>query len=113
MARPRPPRPVPEFPEVEAWRRSLDPLVSATPIAKAGPAHVATLKTYDPPLSALDGRRFEGAGRRGKHLLFPTEDRELVLHVHLMSAGRLKHLREGEKRPKTPAFQLPFEDGGT
>jgi len=87
--------------------------VRAFPVAKAGPAHIATLKTYDPPLAALEGRRFASAERRAKNLLFPTEDGELVLHVHLMSAGRLRYLRHGEKQPKTPAFRLSFEDGGS
>jgi formamidopyrimidine-DNA glycosylase len=96
---------------MEAWRRGLDGPVSATPIAKAGPAHVATLKTYDPPLSSLDGRRLTGAERRGKRLLFPTEDGELVVVVHLMTAGRLRLLRPGEKGPKQPAFRLAFEGG--
>jgi formamidopyrimidine-DNA glycosylase len=102
---------VPELPEMEAWRRALDGPVHAFPIVKAGPAHVATLKTYEPPLSALEGRRFEGARRRAKRLLFPTEDGELVLLVHLMTAGRLRYLRFGEKGPKKPAFQLVFEGG--
>src|SRR5438876_6487795 len=102
---------MPELPEVEAWRRALDDPVSAFPIVKAGPAHVATLKTYDPPLSALEGRRLAGARRRAKRLLFPTDDGELVLLVHLMSAGRLRYLRFGEAGPKTPAFQLVFEGG--
>ncbi len=104
---------MPEFPEVEALRRALDDPVRAFPIERAGPAHVATLKTFDPPLEALQGRRLAGAERRGKNLLFPTEDEELVLHVHLMSAGRLRYLRGGEQMPKTPAFRLTFEDGGT
>jgi len=104
---------MPEFPEIEALRRELDEPVRAFPIAKAGPAHVATLKTYDPPLSALEGRRFAGAERRAKNILLPTDDGELVLHVHLMSAGRLRHLRHGEKQPKTPAFRLSFEDGSS
>ena len=104
---------MPEFPEVEALRRALDDPVRAFPVGKAGPAHIATLKTYDPPLSALEGRRFAGAERRAKNLLFPTEDGELVLHVHLMSAGRLRYLQPGEKQPKTSAFKLTFEDGGT
>ena len=43
---------------------------------------------------------------------FP-DDGELVLHVHLMSAGRLRYLRHGEKQPKTPAFRLSFEDGSS
>ena len=103
---------MPELPEMEAWRRQLDDPVSAFPIEQAGPAHIATLKTFDPPLSALEGRRLAGAERRAKRLLFPTEDGELVLLVHLMSAGRLRYLQAGEKGPKTPAFRLRFQGGG-
>src|SRR5829696_3546790 len=87
---------MPELPEMEAWRRQLDGPVSAFPIAKAGPAHIATLKTFDPPLVALEGKRFSGAKRRAKRLLFPTDDGELVLMVHLMSAGRLRYVRPEE-----------------
>jgi formamidopyrimidine-DNA glycosylase len=103
---------MPELPEVEAWVRELDPLVSASPVLQAGPAHIATLKTFDPPLRELEGRRFEGAGRRGKWLLFPTADNALQLRVHLMSAGRIRHLAPGAKGPKTPALRLRFENGG-
>src|SRR4051812_39880941 len=102
---------VPELPEMEAWRRQLNDPVSAFPIVKAGPAHIATLKTFDPPLSALEGRQLAGAERRAKRLLFPTADGELVVLVHLMTAGRLKYLQFGEKGPKSPAFQLMFEGG--
>jgi formamidopyrimidine-DNA glycosylase len=103
---------MPELPEVEAWVRELDPLVSASPIERAGPAHVATLKTVVPPLSTLEGRRLAGAERRAKNLLFPTEDGELVLRVHLMSAGRIRFLAPGAKGPKTPMFRLRFAGGG-
>jgi formamidopyrimidine-DNA glycosylase len=102
---------MPELPEMEAWRRALDDPVRAFPVEKAGPAHVATLKTFEPPIAALEGRRFEGAERRGKRLLFPTGDGELVLLVHLMTAGRIRYLRPGEKGPKVPAFRLRFQDG--
>jgi formamidopyrimidine-DNA glycosylase len=102
---------MPELPEVETWVRELDPLVSRSPIEKAGPAHIATLKTAVPPLSDLDGRRFKGARRRGKNLLFPIEDADLILRVHLMSAGRLRYLSTGEKKPKTPMFRLRFTGG--
>src|SRR3954451_24464666 len=103
---------MPELPEVEAWRRALNDPVSAFSVERAGPAHIATLKTFDPPLSALEGRRFAGAERRAKRLLFPTEDGELVLLVHLMSAGRIRYLLTGEKGPKTAAFRLSFQGGG-
>ena len=97
---------------MEAWVRELDPLVARAPIIKAGPAHIATLKTFDPPLAKLEGERFAGSQRRGKNLLFPIEDQNLVLRVHLMSAGRLRYLAPGAKGPKTPTFWLRFADGG-
>jgi formamidopyrimidine-DNA glycosylase len=103
---------LPELPEVEAWRRQLDPLVKRSPIEKAGPAHIATLKTFDPPLSTLDGEGFRGVERRAKRFLLPTDDGELVVMVHLMSAGRLKYVASGAKGAKTPAFRLRFVDGG-
>ena len=58
---------MPELPEMEAWRRQLDGPVSAFPIAKAGPAHIATLKTYDPPLapSTAAGSGAQSAARSG------------------------------------------------
>ena len=102
---------MPELPEMEALRRLLDEPVSAFPIQQAGPAHVATLKTFDPPLRVLEGQRLAGARRRGKRLFFPTEDGDLVLVVHLMSAGRMRWLKPGEAGPKKPAFRLAFEGG--
>ena len=96
---------------MEAWRRQLNDPVSAFPVAKAGPAHIATLKTFDPPVATLEGRRFNGAERRGKRLFFPTDDGELVLVIHLMTSGRLKYLKAGDKAPKVPAFALEFEGG--
>lgn len=103
---------MPELPEVEAWARELDPLVARAPVEVARPGHVATLKTFDPPPAALAGRAFAGARRRGKNFLFPTADGELVLRVHLMSAGRLRYFAPGKKAPARPMFQVRFADGG-
>jgi formamidopyrimidine-DNA glycosylase len=103
---------LPEIPEIEALKRVLDDPVRAFPIVRAGPAHVATLKTFDPPLRVLEGRRFSGVERRAKRLLFPTGDGELVVLLHLMTNGRLRYLLAGEQGPKAPAFQLEFAGGG-
>ncbi|HEY6960818.1 MAG TPA: DNA-formamidopyrimidine glycosylase family protein [Gaiellaceae bacterium] len=103
---------MPELPEVEAWRQQLDPLVRRSPVEQAGPAHIATLKTFDPPLSSLEGEGFRGVERRAKRFLLPTDDDELVVLVHLMSAGRLKYVPQGGKGAKTPVFRLRFVDGG-
>ena len=103
---------MPELPEVEAWRRSLDERLRGAVVAQAGPAHIATLKTFDPPLAALEGRRLAGVERRGKRLLFPVGGEDLVVLVHLMSAGRLRMVEPGGKRPGQPAFRLALADGG-
>ncbi len=102
---------MPELPEVEAWRRQLDPVVQQSTVEHAGPAHIATLKTFDPPLAALEGTSLR-VERRAKRFLLPTADGGLVLMVHLMSAGRLKYVPEGKKGAKTPMFRLRFTDGG-
>ncbi len=78
--RPTPPDPVqhgvmPELPEVEAWVRELDPLVSRSPVDRAGPAHVATLKTIDPPLASLEGRRLSGLGEAREEPPLPDRGR--------------------------------------
>jgi formamidopyrimidine-DNA glycosylase len=103
---------MPELPEVEAWRRQLDPLVKRFPIERAGPAHVATLKTIEPPLDVLAGEGFRGVERRAKRFLLPTDDDALVLMVHLMSAGRLRYVPAGGKGAKSPVFRVRFADGG-
>src|SRR4029077_12726365 len=72
----------------------------------------ATRTTFEPPIATLEGRRLRGAERRGKRLLFPTDDGELVLHVHLMAAGRRRYVPAGGKAPKSPASRLEFDGGG-
>ena len=106
-------REMPELPEVEAWVRELDPLVARARSSAPGRRTSPPLKTFDPPLATLDGRTF--AGRRAAAARTcssrPT-DGELVLRVHLMSAGRLRYHAPGAKTPKTPMFRLTFADGG-
>jgi formamidopyrimidine-DNA glycosylase len=102
---------MPELPEVEALRRRLAPELEGSLVARCGPAHPATLKSADPPLSALAGKRLAEPARRGKRLLLPSADGELVLLIHLMAAGKLRLLNGPEKRPKLPAFSLLFADG--
>jgi formamidopyrimidine-DNA glycosylase len=53
---------------------------------------INALKTFDPPLSALDGATFRDVRRRGKLLLLEAgtdSHGPLTLLVHLMSAGRM------------------------
>jgi formamidopyrimidine-DNA glycosylase len=102
---------MPELPELEALRRRLSPQLAGALVARCGPAHPATLKSAQPPLSALAGERLAEVERRGKRLLFPSAGGELVLLVHLMAAGKLRLLVERDRRPKLPAFSLLLADG--
>ncbi len=80
---------MPELPEVEITARLLDAALSGAEVESALAPGVNALKTFDPPLSAIDGQRFLWVRRQGK--LFVLElDGGLSLLVHLMSAGRLQ-----------------------
>ena len=102
---------MPELPELEALVEALDPLVSRAPVRDVPVAHFAVVKTATPPLAWLAGHSLTGAQRRGKHLLFPT-DEDLVLTVHLMTAGKMAYVEPGQKRPPGAVLAIHFEDDG-
>ncbi|HEY1510045.1 MAG TPA: DNA-formamidopyrimidine glycosylase family protein, partial [Solirubrobacteraceae bacterium] len=80
---------MPELPEVEITSRLIGAAVAGATVESALAPGINALKTYDPPLNAIDGRAIAGIRRRGKLFLIELED-ELTLMVHLMSAGRLQ-----------------------
>jgi formamidopyrimidine-DNA glycosylase len=80
---------MPELPEVEITARRLDGALRGAEIASALAPGINALKTYDPPLSALEGHAVAGVRRRGKHLIVDFSG-GLSLLSHLMSAGRLQ-----------------------
>jgi formamidopyrimidine-DNA glycosylase len=80
---------VPELPEVEITARRLGVALEGATIESALAPGINALRSFDPPLSALEGRRVEGVRRRGKHLVVDVEG-GLSLLIHLMSAGRLQ-----------------------
>ncbi len=82
---------MPELPEVEITARRLGAALQRAEIESALAPGVNALKTYDPPLSALEGATIGGVRRRGKHLIVDVAgDEPLALLLHLMSAGRLQ-----------------------
>jgi formamidopyrimidine-DNA glycosylase len=80
---------MPELPEVEITARLLDRALRGAKIESALAPGINALKTFDPPLSVLEGKEIAGVRRRGKHLIVETSD-ERALLIHLMSAGRLQ-----------------------
>lgn len=102
---------MPELPEVEITARRLDAALRGATIESALAPGINALKTFDPPLSALAGQRIEGVGRRGKHLLVRVSG-ELVLLIHLMSAGRLQLFdKRAGPRERTSRLLVRLQDG--
>jgi formamidopyrimidine-DNA glycosylase len=102
---------VPELPEVEITARRLDAALRGARIASAQAPGINALKTFDPPLSALAERTIEGVGRRGKQLVVEISG-ELVMLVHLMSAGRLQLFdKRAGPRDRTSRLLVRIDDG--
>src|ERR1022692_1689945 len=97
---------MPELPEVEITARRLDAALRGAEILSALAPGVKAMRTFDPPLSALEGQRIERVGRRGKHFVLESAG-ELVLLIHLMSAGRLQlYDRRAGPRDRTSRLLL-------
>jgi formamidopyrimidine-DNA glycosylase len=102
---------MPELPEVEITARLLDAALMGAEVESALAPGVNALKTFDPPLSALEGQKFSWIRRRGK--LFVLElDGGIALVVHLMSAGRLQLFdTRSSLRDRTSRLLVRLTDG--
>ncbi len=80
---------MPELPEVEITARLLDQALSGREIESVTAPGINALKTFSPPLTALESQHVAGVRRRGKNLIIES-DGGLALLIHLMSAGRLQ-----------------------
>ncbi len=90
---------MPELPDVEVYRERLAALLGGQALSRVRLANVFVLRTYDPPISALEGKRVLGFRRLGKRIVFVFED-DLFLVVHLMIAGRFLLKEAGAPIPK-------------
>ncbi|WP_444971789.1 Fpg/Nei family DNA glycosylase [Streptomyces sp. SAI-25] len=88
---------MPELPEVEALRVFLDDHLVGKEIARVLPLAISVLKTYDPPLTALEGATVTSVARHGKFLDIGAGG--LHLCTHLARAG---WLRWKDSFPATP-----------
>ena len=92
---------MPELPEVEALALDLRGRLVGQPITKVHLAQFSALKTYDPPLSAVEGTFIEGVTRHGKFLDIDVSGLHLVLH--LARAGWVRWREEVPALPPRPS----------
>ena len=103
---------MPELPDVELYLAALRPRVVGKVLNRVRVASPFVLRTFDPPVDALEGRPVERLGRLGKRIVFAF-DEELYLVVHLMIAGRFRwDDKVGAKPPgKIGLAALEFDHG--
>ncbi|HEY2439379.1 MAG TPA: DNA-formamidopyrimidine glycosylase family protein [Solirubrobacteraceae bacterium] len=102
---------MPELPEVEITARLIGGATEGARIESVLTPGINALRSFDPPLSAVDGRRLTGITRRGKLFVVGVED-DLALLIHLMSAGRLQLFdTRASLRDRTSRLLVRLEDG--
>ena len=102
---------MPELPEVEITARLIGAATEGARVESALTPGINALRSFDPPLSAIEGRRLTGITRRGKLFVVGIEG-DLALLIHLMSAGRLQLFDTwASLRDRTSRLLLRLEDG--
>ena len=98
---------MPELPEVEALALDLRGRLTDRAIVKVHVAAFSALKTFDPPLSALEGTLVEDVTRHGKFLDIRTSA-GLHLVLHLARAGWVRWRDEVPTLPPRPSSKSPL-----
>ncbi|MET8622610.1 DNA-formamidopyrimidine glycosylase family protein [Kitasatospora sp. NPDC004669] len=97
---------MPELPEVEALSAFLSERLTGRVIARVQPVAISALKTYDPPVTALEGRTVGPVKRRGKFLDIEADGLHLV--VHFARAGWLRWKDGLPAEPPRPSPKNPL-----
>jgi formamidopyrimidine-DNA glycosylase len=97
---------MPELPEVETIRRHLAPLVEGRRLTALDIPDARWTLPLDPSavVDAVEGRRIERLGRRGKYLIWELED-DVFLLVHLRMTGTLLY----DAAPDQPYRRVTFK----
>jgi formamidopyrimidine-DNA glycosylase len=102
---------MPELPEIELYLHALGERVIGEELERVRILSPSLLKTFDPPVSAVQGKRVLGLRRLGKRIVFDLED-DLHIIIHLMIAGRFQWKPYGTAIPrKLGHAALDFSSG--
>ncbi len=97
---------MPELPEVHALAQDLAGRLDGRAIVRVDIAAFSALKTFDPPLSALEGTFVDGVSRHGKFLDISAGGLHLILH--LARAGWIRWRDEVPTLPPRPGGKSPL-----
>ena len=104
---------MPELPEVEIAARRIEAALKGAEVESALAPGMVALKSVKPPLDAIVGKALHGVRRVGKMPVVELgHEGELVLLVHMMSAGRLQVFDEhASLRDRRSRVLIRFTDG--
>ncbi len=103
---------MPELPDITVYIEALESRIHGARLESTRIAHPFLLRTFDPPLTCLHGRRVVELRRVGKRIAIGFEgDHWLVLH--LMIAGRLHWFAAGARKTGRAALAYFVFDTGT
>ena len=97
---------MPELPEVEALARDLAGRLDGRAITKIHIVAFSALKTFDPPVQAMEGTLVDGVSRHGKFLDIEASGLHLVFH--LARAGWIRWRDEVPAPPPKPSNKSPL-----
>jgi formamidopyrimidine-DNA glycosylase len=100
---------MPEYPDVTVYVEALSERVLNQPIQKIRIGSPFVLRSFDPPISAAEGKKVTALRRLGKRIVFELEE-DFFLIVHLMIAGRFHWKPKGAKIARKygqAAFDFP------
>ena len=89
---------MPELPDITIYLEALAPRIVGQTLERARITSPSLLRTGDPPLAAVEGRRVVGLRRIGKRIVWEMEG-GIFLVFHLMIAGRFKWRPQGTSPP--------------
>ncbi len=102
---------MPELPDVTVYIEALERRIVGQALERVKLASPFVLRSFDPPLDALNGRVVRGLRRIGKRIVLDLGD-DLYAVIHLMIAGRLHWRGPGEKRrPQGIVASFEFANG--
>jgi formamidopyrimidine-DNA glycosylase len=100
---------MPELPDITLYLEQLAARILGQPINHIVLRSPFVLRSVDPPIHAVEGKRVTGLRRLGKRIVLELED-ELYLIIHLMIAGRFRWKAPGAKaggKLVLAAFEFP------
>ena len=89
---------MPELPEIVTYIDAIERHVGGDTRENVRVKSFSLLRTYDPPLDEVFGKKLTGLRRIGKRIVFEFED-DLRMVLHLMIAGRLRWHEERKAIP--------------